>query len=334
MKIFKKLVISTFASLLFVNLANAQTTVCYKNNWETPSNIENTPLDGDVCEGKLSLNEMKNDGWSVVDIKIDSNQNKLSYRYFLVKNAQTTTQDGTISETSIVSSNDKFTIRPVGVKILEINDNKSTVEVGNLLVGSTGIVVHIFNNDKRIIVANAKVIESNAKTSVVEFFNFEDLKQDALPTSNRGVQVNDILVLNYMYPSSLVIAPTQETFQIVRSNFKYNNFLHSDIFAAQLKVDAIPYPTKEDIQKFAISQNLGTIFVVVNQKVYIVDSKTFEKLTSYDISYKTDDLMMPFYSRVEKIESNLFTFDFSIPFIGDDKAKTYENYYKNILGLN
>ncbi len=328
MNILNKLVLSTFVTLLFVSASNAQTTVCYKNNWETPSTIQTTPLDGDVCEGKLSLNDMKKDGWSVVDIKVDSNQNKLNYRYFLVKGSSNTIEQMTVDTTKA-----NFSIKPIGVKIDNIKDNKTTINIGNLLVGTSGIVVHVYNNDKRLIVSNAKVIQSNNTSSIVEFFDFKDLKQDAIPTSNRNVEINDILVLNYMYQSSLVIAPTQDTFKIVRSNFKYNNFLHSDIFAAQLKIDGQPYPSKEDIQNFSIKQNIGTIFIVVNKKVYILDAKTFNILTSYDIPYENKDLQMPFYSRVEKIESNLLTFDYSIPFITDSKPTTYEEFYKNILGL-
>ncbi|RWS45873.1 hypothetical protein CKA56_16885, partial [Arcobacter venerupis] len=141
---------------------------------------------------------------------------------------------------------------------------KSTINIGNLIVGQTGIVVHIYDNDKRQIISNAKVISSNANSSVVEFFPFDDLLQEALPTSNRQVSINDVLVLNYMYNSSLLIAPSLDSFQAVRSNFKSNNFIHSDIFAAKLKVENKPFPTKEDIQNFAISQNLGTIFFVLD----------------------------------------------------------------------
>lgn len=330
MKILNKLLISALSTMFLANLANAQTTVCYKNNWDTPSTIESAPLEGDVCEGKYSLNDMKKDGWNVLDIKIDSNQNKLSYRYFLVKGAIANNEINT--QTPNNTSN--FTIRPVGVKIENLQDNKTTINVGNLVVGSSGIVVHVYDNDKRLIVSNAKVIESNNNNSVVEFFDFNDLKQDAIPTSNRKVQVNDILVLNYMYQSSLVIAPTQDTFKIVRSNFKYNNFLHSDLFAAQLKFDAQPFPSKKDIQNFAIKQNIGTIFIVANKKVHVLDSKTFEKLANYDIPYENEEFPMPFYSRVEEIDSDLFTLNFSIPFISENKPKNYEAYYKNILGLN
>ena len=40
---------------------------------------------------------------------------------------------------------------------------------------------------------------------------------------------NDVLLLNYMYNSSLLIAPNIESFQAVRDNFKLNNFIHSDL---------------------------------------------------------------------------------------------------------
>jgi hypothetical protein len=174
----------------------------------------------------------------------------------------------------------------MGLKLGKIEDNKSVIPMGNLIIGQTGIVIHIFDNDKRLIVSNAKVISSDANSSVVEFFEFNDLKQDAIPTSNRVAVTNDILILNYMYNSSLLITPTLDAFQSVRDNFKLNNFVHSDIFAAKLKVDHNPYPTKEDIQKFAIEQNLGTIFMVIENKVFIIDSKTFAILESYAINYE------------------------------------------------
>ena len=40
--------------------------------------------------------------------------------------------------------------------------------------------------------------------SIVEFFDFDDLKQEAIPTSNRKAEAGDVLVLNYMYNSSLL----------------------------------------------------------------------------------------------------------------------------------
>ena len=336
-KIFNKLLLVGVSTCLLSNLAFAQDTTCYKNGVEKPSLIEDITLDGGICNGKFSLNQMKNNGWDVLDIKINSSQNKFNYTYYFTKNTNSNQKaNNVLLKTSITepttATNKEFSIKPMGLKIGNIENNKSIIPMGNLIIGQTGIVVHIFDNDKRLIVSNAKVISSDLNSSVVEFFEFKDLTQDAIPTSNRVVTTNDILILNYMYNSSLLITPTLDSFQSVRENFKLNNFVHSDIFAAKLKVDHKPYPTKEDIQNFAIEQNLGTIFMVIENKVYIIDSKTFTILESYAINYENAEAIMPFYTRVEEIEESIFNLSF-FDFFSGEKNLSYNEYYKRILGI-
>lgn len=336
-KIFNKLLLAGVSTCLLSSLTFAQETICYKNDVEKPSLIENTPLEGDVCNGKLSFNQMKNSGWEVLDIKITSSQNKFNYSYYFIKNENNNLKtNSNLVKTSInnepMITNKEFSVKPIGLKVENIENNQSKINVGNLVIGQTGIVVHIFDNDKKLIVANAKVINSDSNSSVVEYFKFNDLKQDAIPTTKRTVQKGDVLVLNYMYNSSLLITPTLESFQMVRDNFKLNNFIHSDIFAAKLKVDHNPYPTKEIIQNFAREQNLGTIFMVVENKVYIIDTKTFALLESYAISYENTQNMMPFYTRVEEIEDSIFNLSF-FDFFSGNKNLSYNDYYKKILGV-
>ena len=336
-KIFNKLLLVGVSTCLLSNLAFAQDTTCYKNGVEKPSLIEDITLDGGICNGKFSLNQMKNNGWDVLDIKINSSQNKFNYTYYFTKNTNSNQKaNNVLLKTSITEptapTNKEFSVKPMGLKIGNIENNKSVIPMGNLIIGQTGIVVHIFDNDKRLIVSNAKVISSDLNSSVVEFFEFKDLTQDAIPTSNRVVTTNDILILNYMYNSSLLITPTLDSFQSVRENFKLNNFVHSDIFAAKLKVDHKPYPTKEDIQNFAIEQNLGTIFMVIENKVYIIDSKTFTILESYAINYENAEAIMPFYTRVEEIEESIFNLSF-FDFFSGEKNLSYNEYYKRILGI-
>ena len=336
-KIFNKLLLAGVSTCLLSSLAFAQETICYKNDVEKPSLIENTPLDGDVCNGKLSFNQMKNNGWDVLDIKITSTQNKFNYSYYFIKNENANIKtNNSLVKASINNEpmliNKEFSVKPIGMKVENIENNKSNINVGNLTIGQTGIVVHIFNNDKKLIVSNAKVISSDSNGSVVEFFKFDDLKQEAIPTTKKTVQQGDVLVLNYMYNSSLLITPNIESFQTVRDNFKLNNFIHSDIFAAKLKVDHNPYPTKEIIQKFAIEQNLGTIFMVLENKVFIIDTKTFTILESYAISYENTKNMMPFYTRIEEIEDSIFNLSF-FDFFSETKNLSYNDYYKRILGI-
>lgn len=332
-KMFNKVLFLSAAVLLSNNLL-AQETICFKNGLEKPSLIETTPLDGEVCKGIQTLEDMKNSGWQVLDIKLQPVGNKFNYSYYFYKDdnkkSSVTSQKNVNQQLSL--SKGEFSIKPIGAKVTNINNNKSNIDIGNLIVGQSGIVVHIYDNDKRLIVSNAKVISSNENSSVVEFFPFNDLTQDAIPTSNRSVTENDILILNYMYNSSLLIAPTLDSFQAVRENFKLNNFMHSDIFAAKLKVENKPYPTKEDIQKFAIEQNLGTIFFVLDNKVYVLDTKTFTILESYAFTYESAEKQMPFYTRVEDIEESIFNSSF-FDFFSEDKKSNYDEYYKRILGL-
>ena len=338
-KIFNKLLLIGVSTCLLSSLAFAQDTICYKNNVEKPSLIEDVSLDGGICNSKFSLNQMKNNGWDILDIKIISSQNKFNYTYYFTKNINQNQKDNNVLlKTSIIepttTTNKEFSIKPMGLKITNIENNKSVIPMGNLIIGQTGIIIHIFDNDKRLIVSNAKVISSDSNSSVVEFCGFNDLKQDAIPTSNRVVANNDILILNYMYNSSLLITPTLDAFQNVRDNFKLNNFVHSDIFAAKLKVDHIPYPTKQDIQKFAIEQNLGTIFMVIENKVFIIDTKTFTILASYAVNYENNaEVKMPFYTRVEEIEDTIFNWSF-FDFFSGKKNLSYNDYYKRILGIN
>jgi hypothetical protein len=336
-KIFNKFLLAGASICLLSNLAQAEDTICFKNDVERPSLIEDVTLDGGFCNGKYSLNQMKNNGWDVLDIKINASQNKFNYTYYFTKNSNVNSKNNNILlKTSIDSeeapSNKEFSVKPLGIKLDNLGNNKSTIAIGNLIVGQTGIVVHIFDNDKRLIVANAKVISTNSNSSVVEFFKFEDLKQDAIPTTKREVVTNDVLILNYMYNSSLLIAPTLDAFQNTRDNFKLNNFVHSDIFAARLKVDHNPYPTKEDIQNFAMEQNLGTIFMVIENRVYVIDTKTFAILASYGISYENNNVIMPFYTRVEGIEETIFSWSY-FDFFSSKKSVSYNDYYKRILGI-
>lgn len=228
------------------------------------------------------------------------------------------------------SYTDEFSFAPKATKISNIKDNKSLIELSNLKIGQTGIVVHLYDDEKKIIVANAKVIKSDDKSSTVEFFDFEDLKQDAIPTTKRKVQNGDILIMNYMYDKALLIAPNFSSYKSIIDAYPQSHFIHPDIFAASLKFENKPFPKKEDFQKFAIEQNLGTIFFLLANKLFILDSKSFATLKVQDFAYTSQEEQMPFFTRIEDIKSGLF--DFSGFF--SDKKISYEEYYKNILGKN
>lgn len=78
----KKAILSTIILLGSTSLL-ADTTMCFKENHQSMATIENTPLDGGICAGKNTVNQMKAKGWSVDDIKISQTATGMSFIYIL-----------------------------------------------------------------------------------------------------------------------------------------------------------------------------------------------------------------------------------------------------------
>jgi hypothetical protein len=86
-----RLLLGTFIASALFSSAQAQSTMCYKENWSTPSTIESTPLSGGECKDKKSLQDMKKEGWVVEDIKLGIGQSGMNYTYILKKGSYSNT---------------------------------------------------------------------------------------------------------------------------------------------------------------------------------------------------------------------------------------------------
>lgn len=86
----KKAILSSILLLSSTSIL-AETTMCFKENHSSMSTIENTPLNGGVCNGKYSVNDMKVKGWNVDDIKISQSPTGMNFIYIL-KTATTSIQ--------------------------------------------------------------------------------------------------------------------------------------------------------------------------------------------------------------------------------------------------
>lgn len=340
---------------LFVTLSlQAKETICYKKDWLSPGTIETTTLDGGECNSAFSVIEMKEKGWNIKDIQVTSSKNGLNYTYiFTDVQPKVSKFLNAKKEVTIPSFDIQYT------KVFDVTNSEAKINIPNLKKGQSGIVVHTYEDGKSVIVNNAHVMSSNENYSVLKLSQFDDLEQDAIPTTNRKSANGDTFILNYLYDASLLIAPTAQSFSVVREKFKKNNFLHADIFATHLKLENEPLPSKETFIKFSKFQNIGTVFFVVNNQVYVVDAKTFSVLHSYPVLYSNNDEQLPFYTRVAEIDKAFWDIDFDgyIDIIKDlvganeqteeeylnedlklaDGQKThqenYEAYYMNLLGL-
>lgn len=364
MKLLTKTIFTLFATTILAQGLSAKTTICYKKDWKSPSTIDQTKLNGGFCKGEFSFKDMATNGWFLKDLKIEKGEDGLNYIYVLTDKKLVEIDNKQVAENNTIMDNEftKLEYKAIAARIYDVTEDEAKINVGNLRVGESGIIEHRYTNDKNLIVSNAYVISSNANYSTIKFLPFFDLKQNALPTSNRTPQKGDIAIIDYLYDASLLIAPSQDAFTATREKFKDNNFLHADLFGAYLKKEGIPLPSKEVIQNYAIEQNLGTIFFVIDSTVYVVDAKTFAILEKDSISYNfVENKNMPFYTRVENIEKNLMStiadyknwFSFLTDIFGDDErteeeilledeissgnlkidAEVYSNYYKTILGI-
>lgn len=73
------------ASLATTSLLFASSTMCFKKDHVDPSSIESIPLNGGECAGKYSVNQMKDQGYNVKDIKITLGENGMDYMYIFSK---------------------------------------------------------------------------------------------------------------------------------------------------------------------------------------------------------------------------------------------------------
>ena len=78
----KKAILSSIL-LLIASSIFADTTMYFKENHQSMSTIETTPLDGGLCAGKNTITDMKAKGWNVDDIKISNTPNGMNFIYIL-----------------------------------------------------------------------------------------------------------------------------------------------------------------------------------------------------------------------------------------------------------
>lgn len=81
------------SSILLISSTSlfANTTMCFKENHTSMSTIENTKLDGGLCNGEKSVNDMKAQGWIVDDIKISQLNSGMNFIYILKQPSSTST---------------------------------------------------------------------------------------------------------------------------------------------------------------------------------------------------------------------------------------------------
>ncbi len=313
-----------------------ENTRCFKNDWDGDNPIEKAPLRGGECGNFKSLEDMKKEGWVVVKKTVTPAENGDDYVYLLRKKTKyINTKINTNNESKKINTSkikkqksiqhiQKINLKTKTIKISNARGQKAQIDIGNLIVGQSGIIVHEYKNNDSLVVADAVVESTSKDKSILNLSKATILVQNAIPTSNLQPQDGDSFILNHMYNSSLLIIPNNETFKTIKSLYPKQNFLDSDIFAAHLKVNSLPVPEQNDIQKFCKDYDLGTIFIAVKNNLYILDTNSLKVLDTIQLDIDDKSTQTPFFTKVQDIKKQFWNF-------GDDEISNYDEFYLSLV---
>ena len=209
-------------------------------------------------------------------------------------------------------------------KILQINGRNAIIKNSdNIVLGSTGIVTHTFENGVSTIVAAAKVIKTDNDKATIRFEVFKQSAQAAFPKPGILPEIGDKVTLNYLYNRALIVAPNYKVYKEVTEHFKQIDWVHPDIVAAYLAKIFRPNPNKEIFEKICRVNSAGIIFFALNNYGYFVDCNNFKVLKKVKTGH-IKNIQVPFYSRVQGVETSWTKW-------GSSDIADYNTYYMNLI---
>ncbi|MBE0495263.1 MAG: plasminogen-binding N-terminal domain-containing protein [Campylobacterales bacterium] len=190
----------------------------------------------------------------------------------------------------------------------EVRGNTATVtDSERLVVGSSGIVIHRFDESKSTIIARASVINKANGLATVQFEVFDLLEQAAFPLPGVLPKEGDTVILNYLYDRALIVAPNSIVFNEVTGHFKDIQWVHPDLMGAYLASEYTPNPDRDTFRKLCQAHSTGVIFFALNFKGYFADCQSFKVLKTLN-SGRISTYQLPFYTRIAGIESAFWKF--------------------------
>ena len=199
------------------------------------------------------------------------------------------------------------------------------IKVDKVDVGVSGFIYHQISPNHTSILKNAVVInyDKEKKIATLALSDYNGLKNNSLPSGKWKVSVGDTALLAFAYSRAFLVAPSEEIYHQISKGVKIQ-WVHPDIFATILSFRGHPTPLKSDFTAMSISNAVGLVFIYLDQKVFMIDARSFKILTINDAPLVQDSVKLPFYSRVEKIDANWFG-------DGSDELEEYAPHYYKLL---
>lgn len=211
-----------------------------------------------------------------------------------------------------------------------VHKNRATIpDSPKIEVGSSGIVIHRFDDTTSTILARATVLAKDGVKALLDLTPYDALEQNTFPKAEIIPTSGDEVRLNYLYNRSLIIAPNYKNFKLVTDYFNMIDWIHPDILSADLAKAHIPNPDHEKFKEICTKNLSGLIFFNISDKGYFTDCISFKivKTVTLPELEEGDEIILPFYSRVaSSVRQSIFVRKGS-------NVNNYDAHYKLLLGL-
>ncbi len=215
-------------------------------------------------------------------------------------------------------------MREYKAPLISVDEGIGTIiDSPSIVTGSSGVVMHRFDNIQSSIIARAVVTQKGGGFAKVRFEVFDALEQKALPLPGILPKSGDELVLNYLYDRSLIVAPNKEIYSEVVGAFKGITFIHPDIVGSYLSYEYKPNPSRDDFRKMCNQSAAGLIFIAMNNEAVFADCQSFEPLKRFQ-SGAVKYYQLPFYTRVKDIDTVFWKW-------GSEQISDFDRHYKALL---
>lgn len=209
-------------------------------------------------------------------------------------------------------------------RILNIEGREGKiVDSEDIVIGSSGIVMHRFDNETNTIIARGVVVKKDGINATIRFKVFDALEQKAFPLPGILPQKGDTIILNYLYDRSLIVAPNETIYKEVSRHFSNISWIHPDITAGYLASIHKPNPTRKHFKKMCHQNSTGLIFVALEGNGYFADCESFKILKTLNSGHIAS-YQLPFYNRLGKIETYFWD-------ISSSDIKSYDAHYSSLL---
>ncbi len=208
---------------------------------------------------------------------------------------------------------------------LDSDEEIATIKINKIDVGMSGFIVHEIAPDHTSILKNVVVKAHDESTGIatLEMSDYSGLRNNALPSGKWSVVVGDTAVFAFGYSRALLISPSEEIYHQVSKSVNIQ-WIHPDIFATILSFRGHPTPIKEDFSAMADAASVGLVFIYLEQKLFMLDIKSFKILAINDAPLVQDSVKLPFYTRVEEIDAAWWG-------EGSSELEEYETHYYELL---